>query len=77
MIIEDYTLNKKFSELKEGTCFVMYSQYYMKLFIKYYDACANNTVSYKKYAVNLVTGIVEPVKEDEKVRIVEGKLIIG
>ena len=77
MIIEDYTLNKKFSELKEGACFVMYSQYYMKLYIKYYDSCANHTASYKNYAVNLETGVAEVVKEDEKVRIVEGKLIIG
>ena len=77
MIIEDYTLNKKFSELKEGACFVMYSEYYMKLFIKYYDDYANKTAIYKNYAVNLKTGIAEVVKEDEKVRIVEGKLIIG
>ena len=77
MIIEDYTLNQKFSGLKEGACFVMYSQYYMKLYIKYYDACSNHTASYKNYAVNLETGIAEVVKEDEKVRIVDGKLIIG
>ena len=76
MIIEDYTLNKKFSELKAGTCFVMYSQYYMKLFIKYYDDYANKTASYKNYAVNLETGIAEVVKEDEKVRIVTGRMII-
>lgn len=49
----------------------------MKLFIKYYDDYANKTAIYKNYAVNLKTGIAEVVKEDEKVRIVEGKLIIG
>ena len=76
MNIEDYTLNKKFSELSAGTCFVMYSQYYMKLFIKYYDVYSNNTASYKNYAVNLETGIAEVVKEDEKVRVVNGKMII-
>ena len=53
MIIEDYTLNKKFSELQVGTCFVMYSEYYMKLFIKYYDDYANKSITYKQYAVNL------------------------
>lgn len=78
MIIEDYTLNKKFSELKEGACFVMYSQYYMKIYIKYYDEYTSKmTTSYKNYAVNLETGIAEAVKDDEKVRIVEGKMIIG
>lgn len=77
MIIEDYTLNKKFSELKEGACFVMYSQYYMKLYIKYFDNYANKTASYKNYAVNLETGIAEVVKEDEKVRVVVGRLVIG
>lgn len=71
MIIEDYTLNKKFSELKEGTCFVMYSQYYMKLFIKY-----NETATYRNFAVNLKTGVAEVVKDDEKVRVVDGKMII-
>lgn len=71
MIIEDYTLNRKFSELKEGTCFVMYSQYYMKLFIKY-----NETATYRNFAVNLKTGVAEVVKDDEKVRVVDGKMII-
>lgn len=55
-----------------GTCFVMYDQYYMKLFIKY-----NETATYKNYAVNLKTGIAEVVSEFEKVRVVEGKIIIG
>ena len=45
MLIEDYTLNKKFSELETGTCFVMYSEYYMKLYIKYYDDHSNNSIS--------------------------------
>lgn len=76
MNIEDYTLNIKFSELKEGACFVMYSQYFMKLYIKYYDDYANKTASYKNYAVNLKTGIAEVVKDDEKVRVVDGKIII-
>ena len=77
MIIEDYTLNRKFSELKEGDCFVMYSEYYMKLFIKYYDDYSNKiTSTYKGYAVNLSTGVAEAVKDDEKVRIVKGKLLI-
>ena len=71
MIIEDYTLNKKFSELKEGTCFVLYSQYYMKLHIKY-----NDNISYKNYAVNLETGIAETFETDERVRVVDGKMII-
>ncbi len=78
MIIEDYTINKKFSELKAGACFVMYSEYYMKLFIKYYDEYSSkSTSSYKNYAVNLRTGVAEAVKDDEKVRVVDGKLIIG
>lgn len=76
MIIEDYTLNKKFSELEHGTCFVMFSQYYMKLFIKYYDEYANKSISYKQYAVNLKTGVAECVKDDEKVRVVNATMII-
>lgn len=72
MIIEDNTLNKKFSELETGTCFVMYEQYYMKLFIKYTE-----TATYKNYAVNLKTGVAQVVSEFEKVRVVEGKIIIG
>jgi len=76
MIIKDYTLNKNFSELQEGTCFVMCSEYYMKLYIKYYDSYANKTAAYKNYAVNLRTGIAEVVKEDEKVRIVKGTIMI-
>ena len=71
MIIEDYTLDKKFSELETGTCFVMYSEYYMKLFLKY------NDVPYRNFALNLATGVAEIIKEDEKVRVVEGKIIIG
>lgn len=71
MIIEDNTLNKTFSELKEGTCFVTYSQYYMKLYIKY-----NDNIAYKSYAVNLKTGIAETIEADEKVRVVSGKMII-
>lgn len=70
MIIEDHTLNKKFSELKYGTCFVMYSEYYMKLFLKY------NDTPYRNFALNLATGVAEIVKEDEKVRIVTGRMII-
>lgn len=92
MIIEDYTLNKKFSELKEGTCFVMYSEYYMKLYIKYYEEyseyymklfakyydeySSKTALTYRSYAVNLKTGVAEVVKDDEKVRIVDGTIII-
>ena len=76
MIIEDYTLDKKFSEIKEGTCFVMYSEYYMKLYIKYYDDYSGTFASYRNYAVNLKTGFAEVVKEDEKVRVVTGRMII-
>ena len=76
MIIEDYTLDKKFSELETGTCFVMYSEYYMKLYIKYYDDYANKTASYKNYAVNLKTGFAQVVNSDEKVRVVDSKIII-
>lgn len=72
MIIEDYTINKEFSELKEGTCFVLYSEYYMKLYIKY-----NDNTSYKSYAVNLKTGIAEAIEADEKVRVVVGRMIVG
>lgn len=72
MIIEDYTIDKKFSELQAGDCFVMYSEYYMKLYIKY-----NDTIAYKDYAVNLRTGIAETVEIDEKVRVVDGKIVIG
>lgn len=71
MIIKDYTLNKNFSELQEGTCFVMYDQYYMKLLIKY-----NETATYRSYAVNLKTGVAEVVKDNEKVRIVKGTIMI-
>ena len=71
LIIEDYTLNKKFSDLEYGTCFVMYSEYYMKLFLKY------NDTPYRNFALNLATCVAEIVKEDEKVRVVEGKMIIG
>jgi len=71
MIIEDNTLNKTFSELEEGTCFIMYSEYYMKLHIKY-----NDNIVYKSYAVNLKTGIAETFETDEKVRVVNGKMII-
>ena len=77
MIIEDYTIDKKFSELETGTCFVWYSQYYMKLYIKYYDEYSNNTIAYKQYAVNLETGLADMIKGEEKVRVVESKLIIG
>ena len=76
MNIEDYTINKKFSELETGTCFVMYSEYFMKLHIKYYDEYSNKTVSYKQYAVNLKTGFAEPIKDDDKVRVVTGTMII-
>lgn len=70
MIVEDYTINKKFLELEAGTCFVLYSQYYMKIYIKYGDG------SYNNFAVNLRTGFAEVVEADEKVRVVSGKLII-
>ena len=76
MIIEDYALDKKFSELEAGTCFVMYSEYYMKLYIKYYDEYTNKTASYKNYAVNLKTGFAQVVNGDDKVRVVNGKMII-
>ena len=48
----------------------------MKLYIKYYDNYANKTAAYKNYAVNLKTGIAEVIKEDEKVRIVKGTMMI-
>ena len=76
MIIEDYTLDKKFSELEAGTCFIMYSEYYMKLYIKYYDDYTNKIDSYNNYAVNLKTGFAQAVNGDEKVRVVNGKMII-
>lgn len=38
---------------------------------------ANKSITYKQYAVNLKTGVAESVKDDEKVRVVEGKMIIG
>lgn len=71
MTIEDNTINKKFTELKEGECFIMYSEYYMKLYIKY-----NQTATYRNYAVNLKTGIAQVVNDDEKIRVVNGRLII-
>lgn len=76
MIIEDSTINKKFSELATGTCFVMYSEYYMKLHIKYYDEYSNNESSYLNYAVNLRTGFASVIKDEEKVRVISGKMII-
>lgn len=76
MDIKDYTIDKKFSELKAGDCFVMYSNYFMKLHIKYYDKYSNKSVSYVHYAVNLKTGFAEAVKDDEKVRFITGKMII-
>lgn len=77
MIIKDYTLNKNFSDLQEGTCFIKNSEYYMKIYIKYYNEYTNKMdTSYKNYAVNLKTGIAEVVKEDEKVRIVKGTIMI-
>lgn len=77
MIIEDYTLDRKFSELEAGVCFVWFSEYYMKLFIKYYNEYSNNTASYKNYAVNLKTGVAQVINADEKVRVVEGKMLIS
>lgn len=78
MIIEDQTINKKFSELKAGACFVLYSDYYMKLYLKYYNEyTCKAEASYTGYAVNLRTGVAEVVNGDEKVRVVDAKMIIG
>ena len=76
MDIEDFTIDKKFSELETGCCFVLYSEYFMKLHIKYYDEYSKQTTSYKQYAVNLKTGFAENIKADEKVRVVTARLII-
>lgn len=76
MIIEDYTMDNKFSELSAGTCFVCFSEYYMKLYIKYYDERSDKTISYKQYAVNLKTGVAEVINADEKVRVVTVKATI-
>lgn len=76
MVIEDYTLDRKFSELEAGVCFVWCSEYYMKLYLKYYNEQSNYIASYKKYAVNLKTGVAQVINADEKVRVVEGKFLI-
>ena len=76
MIIEDCTINRKFSELGVGTCFVMYSNYYMKLNIRLYDEYSNQNASLSNYAVNLKTGFAEVVKDDERVRVLDAKMII-
>lgn len=75
MNIEDNTLDKAFSELKEGTCFVWNSRYYMKIRIDLYDGYNKIDIDYS-HAVNLETGFTEKMK-DEKVRVVDGKMIIG
>lgn len=76
MIVEDYTLDKNFSELKEGTCFVWYSHYYMKIRINLYDDYSNKTDIDYSHAVNLESGFTEKIKDDEKVRVVTGRVII-
>lgn len=77
MIIEDYTLNKKYSELEEGTVFVWYSRYYMKLRFYFYDESSNKEIISYSYAVNLEDGFTTKMKDDEKVRVVDGKMVIG
>lgn len=76
MIIEDYTIDKKFSELKEGTCFVMYSEYYMKIWVKFSYENSDTVMHHSHYAVNLKTGVAMLVNSDNKVRVVSGKMLI-
>ena len=77
MIIEDYTLDKKFSDLGAGNCFILHSHYYMKLRIKFYNDYLNKSDAYNSYAVDLETGVAEVIKYDEKVRLIDSKMIIG
>lgn len=76
MIIEDNTLDKKFSELETGDCFIYYSNYYMKIYITYYDKYSDDMVTNFKYAVNLRTGFAEIIKDDTKVRVLNCKMIV-
>ena len=75
MIIVDNTLDKKFSELEVGTCFVWHSRYYMKIRIDLYDDYNNKIDTDYSHAVNLESGFTEKMK-DEKVRVVTGRMII-
>ena len=76
MNIDDRTIDKKFSDLEPGTCFAMYSNYYMKLNIRWYDNYSNDYAVWHNYAVNLRTGWAEAVKDDEKVRVVNCDMIV-
>lgn len=77
MNIDDRTIDRKFSELEAGTCFVMYSNYYMKSTIRYYDYHSDDYGLWRNYAINLRTGWAETVKDDEKVRVVNCDMIVS
>ena len=77
MNIVDNTIDKKFADLEAGTCFVMYSNYYMKQTIRYYDNYSNDYALWRNYAINLRTGWAEAVKDDEKVRVVNCDMIVN
>lgn len=75
MDIIDTTLDKKFSELPMGSIFTLYSQYYMKVRVRFLDY--SNEYMEKSLAVNLKTGAIDEIKDDEKLRIVTAQLFIG
>ena len=55
----------------------MYSNYYMKVVIRYYDNYSNDYALWRNYAVNLRTGWSEVVRDDEKVRVVNCDMIVN
>ena len=75
MDIVDNTIDKNFRELETGNCFTLWSSYYMKIRVPYYDDYSN-VEDYKYLAVNLSTGFVDKIPEGEKVRLINTKLVI-
>lgn len=75
MDIVDTTIDKILRELETGDCFILWSTYYMKVRVPVYDEY-NNTENYQYLALNLATGFVTKIPEEEKVRLINVRLTV-
>lgn len=75
MQVQDNTLNIKFDDLKTGMCFVVGSQYYMKIRVTGYDEYTNSNI-YKYTGLNLENGFEQKFNPEENVRLIKTTLIV-
>lgn len=75
MDIVDNTINVVFREVHSGMCFVWGSSYYMKIRVWEYNGYTSQD-DYKYVGLNLQTGFAEKIREEEKVRLINTKLIV-